>query len=880
MLFLRNETNPLRVLILLSGVMVSIAFIVFGIVVWQDVKESQSTRLAEQHDMLQQRAVDFLSQQTRIVARTLAEIDQLGQIVPTELKADLSYLITANDNISALLIMDRTGSVVTAVSQADTPSLSVENRQQFEMARLDKSVQIGTVQRSGILAPPQLPLFIPLLDDKKQVSYIAAVFLVLDQNVGLLNQLAIAQNQRLWFVGREGQLHLTYPLDKGLVAGLFRQRFPDEALRAVQASVVENPRLELEISGQTYLLQSGYIADYQLLLLQGQPITSLISVWAGQMRPVTGVFLLFLLAGFGVFWFTSRISQKVTAAKEEAEGNVEKLSQAVEQSPSSIVITDANWLIDYANSHFDLEQNASGLQRHVIGQEMINFSPYSELKADLMFIAEEVSQTGKWFAERQTEFNGHWYAFSISGISNSDGVITHFVTVVNDITKRKRDEEKLYQQANYDSLTGLPNRLRGNQDLARALQTAWHDQSKIAVLYLDIDNFKMVNDTFGHLMGDQLLQLVADRLRSVCSDRAYVCHVSGDEFMVFTTYKEKPEVQLLADKILRDVETPVEIEGKLLYVSVSIGIACYPDDNNDVSGLIKFSDIALYESKKQGRKRYSFFTSELEYGLKRRSEVENLLRQALARGEIYMVYQSKNCIKTGQILGFEALMRWQSADLGFVGPDEFIHAAEEVGLINELGEFALEQACSDLVVLQQKAPRRLNMAVNLSLRQLAQDDIVFKVRDVLEKTPIEPMQLELEITESLLADNVESLMPRLEKLLALGASLTIDDFGTGYSSLSYLTRFPVSCLKVDRAFVRDMANHAGDATLARTIIAMAHALNLKVVAEGIEDEIQLEMLRQYRCDIGQGYFFSKPVHLEEALRLLERDANQEHLFET
>ena len=292
------------------------------------------------------------------------------------------------------------------------------------------------------------------------------------------------------------------------------------------------------------------------------------------------------------------------------------------------------------------------------------------------------------------------------------------------------------------------------------------------------------------------------------------------------------------------------------------------------------SDIALYESKKQGRKRYSFFTSELEYGLKRRSEVENLLRQALSRGEIYMVYQSKNCIQTGKILGFEALMRWQSADLGFVGPDEFINAAEEAGLINELGEFALEQACADLVLLQQEADHRLNMAVNLSLRQLAQDDIVYRVRDVLAQTPIEPQQLELEITESLLADNVESLMPRLEKLLALGASLTIDDFGTGYSSLSYLTRFPVSCLKVDRAFVRDMANHAGDATLARTIIAMAHALNLKVVAEGIEDEEQLEMLRQYRCDIGQGYFFSKPIPLDEAVSLLKREKEQKHLFET
>ncbi|MFW1676603.1 EAL domain-containing protein [Pontibacter sp. JAM-7] len=873
-----SEANPLRILILFFGGLLLVGLTVFAVVVWQDVKNTQLSRLNQQTDMLQERMLDFLSQQARLVSRALDDADPGNKAQLPQVKTVMDELLGRSEMIDGLALLDTSGEVLVTASRTQIPPLSSENRWQFDLARLDKKPQLGAMQRSGLLDPPLMPLFIPQLSGTKLVEAIVVVFFRLEEDFGLLNQLSISPNSKFWLVGREGLIHLSYPLDNGLVAGLFRRRLPAETLQAVEAQLEAaqpDQGLQQKIGGQRLLLQVNVLPDYQVLLLQGQPVMALIPVWASQMRPVTGIFLLFMLVGGVAYWASSRISRQVTAAKVEAEGNVEKLSQAVEQSPSSIVITNANWQIEYANSHFDLEHEGSGLHRQVTGREMINFAPYSELKADLVFIGKEVSETGKWFAERQTEYNGNWYAFSISGISNAAGEMTHYVTVVNDITNRKEAEAQLYRQANFDSLTGLPNRLRGNQDLARALQDAWQHEHRVAVLYLDIDNFKVVNDTFGHLLGDQLLQLVADRLKSVCSDRAYVCHVSGDEFMVYTTYQDKIEVNQLADKILRDVETPVEIEGKQLFVSVSIGIACYPDDNNDVTGLIKFADIALYESKKQGRKRYSFFTSELEYGMKRRSDVENLLRRALDRGEIYMVYQCKNSIQTGEILGFEALMRWQSADLGPVGPDEFIHAAEEAGLINELGEFALKQACNDLVLLQAASDSKLNMAVNLSLRQLAQDEIVDLVRQVLEQTPIQPDQLELEITESLLADNVESLLPRLERLLNLGTSLTIDDFGTGYSSLSYLTRFPVSCLKVDRAFVRDMANHAGDATLARTIIAMAHALDLKVVAEGIEDETQLEMLRQYRCDIGQGYFFSKPVPLDDAVALLNRQIEPE-----
>ena len=346
------------------------------------------------------------------------------------------------------------------------------------------------------------------------------------------------------------------------------------------------------------------------------------------------------------------------------------------------------------------------------------------------------------------------------------------------------------------------------------------------------------------------------------------CHMSGDEFLAFMPYEKKDEIVDLINNIIALITTPITLEGKELYVTVSMGISCFPNDCSDEVTMLKNADIALYYSKDSGRNCYSFFDEELEERSKRKLELEAEIRTALDNDELYMVYQTKNKISDYTVCSFEALMRWRSPKLGFVGPDEFIMAAESIGVIEKMGEFAIYQACRDLKKFQLESDQPLTMAVNLSMRQLANDDIVGIVENVLLSEEIDPARLELEITETMLAENFDVVLPILDKLLALGIALSIDDFGTGYSSLNYLTRFPVSTLKVDRCFIMDMVNKPKDAALTESVIQMAHRLGLKVVAEGIEDHDQIELLQKFSCDIGQGYFYTKPIKADDIVELL------------
>ncbi|MAY43374.1 MAG: hypothetical protein CMI05_13840 [Oceanospirillaceae bacterium] len=690
----------------------------------------------------------------------------------------------------------------------------------------------------------------------------------------IMKNLITPDGNTIWLLGERGQVRLSYPIPRGFVSDLFGWRLSTETTSTIQYNLqsgLTKQGLALEVKGQHVLANVGYIPEYQLITLNSHPTGKLFHTWIERMQPVAAIFALFLLAALFAYRVALQISSKISDARLKAEGNVHKLSKAIEQSPNSVVITDNNWSIEYANSHFDLANAKPNARDEAKGHNIIDYPPYTVLTNEIDKISNEISTSGNWFGERKTGHDGKWYSFSISHITNPNDKITHYVTVVQDISGRKQAEAELFKQANFDPLTGLPNRRRTNQNLTKELQTAWKDKKKVAVLYLDIDNFKNVNDTFGHMVGDQLLQLVAARLLKSCKGKAKICHISGDEFLVYATYSDKKEVTKLADQILKDVETPVLIEGKQIFISVSIGISRYPEDNNDVVGLIKFADIALFESKKYGRNCFSFFNHDLDRRLKRKHAIESELRTALQHNEIQMVYQSKNDVNTGQIIGFEALMRWKSSVLGPVSPVEFIEIAEEIGVISALGEFALHQACNDLIEFQKFSDRMLRMAVNLSIRQLNDDSVIDMVSNAINETGVDPSTLELEITESLLAENINKLLPRLEKLLELGTSLTIDDFGTGYSSLSYLTTFPVSTLKVDRAFVKDMVFNNNDATLTRTIISMAHALKMKVVAEGIEDRDQLAMLQEYGCDIGQGYLFSKPIPRSEVITLIETE---------
>ncbi|MFC6672568.1 putative bifunctional diguanylate cyclase/phosphodiesterase [Marinobacterium aestuariivivens] len=679
---------------------------------------------------------------------------------------------------------------------------------------------------------------------------------------------------RVWLLGDGGRIRFAHPMTGSLVRGISDWKLDALSLAELMEHAAYGNSADvfrLSLNGEPVVVQAQLLPQFQFLSVAFVPLSRQFWLWTGKVQTVgllLGLFLLISLLVYRLVWLAN---SRLENARLLAEGNLSKLSQAIEQSQDSVVVTDSSWCIEYANRRFegDVKQDEARLK----GVPVTNFAPHDMLRDDLVQIQSKVIETGGWCGERRRDGTDQWYEFSISPVETPDSADTSFILIAQDITERKHAEAKLYQQANFDSLTGLPNRRRASEVISQSVEDAWSSKGLLALLYLDLDNFKQINDTFGHLFGDQVLIKVADRLQHAVDDYGHLSHMSGDEFLIHFRFTEVDEIERVAANIIETVREPLLLQGKHLNISTSIGVSRYPVDAPDVQGLIRDADIALYESKRRGRNRYTFFDAELDKRMKRKLEIENQLPAALKSGDLYMVYQSKNRIGTGEVMGFEALMRLNCRALGAVGPDEFIEVAEETGFIEAMGRFALMRGCADLARLQALSGKPLTMAINMSVRQLGSDEIIGHVREAIQHAGIDPTTLELEITESLLAENVEAVMPRLEKLRALGLSLTIDDFGTGYSSLAYLTRFPVSTLKIDKCFVNDMATSHSDATVARTVIQMAHALEMKVVAEGIEDEAQWRILRRFGCDIGQGYLFSKPLPFDEACTLLQTSAN-------
>jgi len=866
-----DGSKPLHILFTLLSVILITALAFFGFAIWKEIKSAEEAKLHQQNRSLIEHSQNFFNQKTRLIVKTInSQLLNKPEYI-SEVSTMFNYLLSTTEEAAAMTLIDRDAKTLLITGDISNANPNY-NQAVLDKVFETKTAQIGYQYKSGLLGKSYLPLYIPILDTKRKPIAIVAVFFYTQGKHSMMKNFIMSETNRIWFLGEQGKVRLTHPLPTGIVSNLFGLKISEETAQQIQSQLEHGKSHEgirLTIENKELLANVNYLAEYQLISINSEPASDLTTIWLDRMRPVGIAFLMFLIIALLAYRLSIRIGNKISAEKKKAEGNVKKLSKAIEQSPNSVVITDSHWKIEYANKHFELSSRKSSSHQEAPGKIITSFTPYNLLEDDLEKISDAIQVNGSWINERQEEFEGKWYSFSISHITNQEDEITHFVTVVQDITERKHAEVELYKQANFDPLTGLPNRRRAHEYLTSELQDAWTSKQKVAVLYIDIDNFKNVNDTFGHQIGDQLLSLMASRLSASCCDIAQICHIGGDEFLVYYSYSDDQALEKLSLELLNKVSTPVMIEGKQIYISISLGISKYPDDGNDVSSLIKFADIALYESKKAGRNRHSYFTQDLNLHLKRKSSIESELRQALSKNEISMRYQTKNDIETKKIIGFEALMRWHNTLLGFVSPEEFIEIAEETGIINELGEFALRQACHDLLDFQKKSNTSLRMAVNLSVQQLQNGKIVEILRTVLEETGLDPRLLELEITESLLAENLDVLLPRLESLLDQGVTLSIDDFGTGYSSLSYLTSFPVSTLKVDRAFVKDMETNDGDAALTKTIVSMAHALDLKVVAEGIEDETQLKMLKEFGCDIGQGYLFSKPLEKNAMEMLIE-----------
>lgn len=456
-------------------------------------------------------------------------------------------------------------------------------------------------------------------------------------------------------------------------------------------------------------------------------------------------------------------------------------------------------------------------------------------------------------------------------IHDAAGKVTQVVMVSRDVTERKEMEAYILHQSFHDTLTGLPNRLLLVDRMRQATAHLGRKNSPVAVLFIDLDRFKDINDTLGHAAGDRLLQEVAERLGNCVREGDTVARLSGDEFVVLLAgLNDVRDAALVADKIVTTVSSPCRIGGSELRVSPSIGIAVFPGDGHDIDELLRNADTAMYHAKQEGRGRFSFFASSMNEAASRRLAVGGALQQAIQQDEFLLHYQPKVSAKSGEICGFEALIRWPQADGVWIPPSQFIPIAEETGRIEQIGNWALREAARQIQCWRAEIDFCCPVAVNVSASQFRKDSVARNIEAALQESNIPASFLEAELTESAVMTDPVKAIQALHEIRNLGVTISIDDFGTGYSSLAYLKRFPLDKLKIDAAFVRDIASDPDDAAIVLAIISLAHSLGLTVIAEGVETAEQVAFLVENDCDEMQGHYFSKPVPTDEALQLLKR----------
>jgi diguanylate cyclase (GGDEF)-like protein/PAS domain S-box-containing protein len=551
-------------------------------------------------------------------------------------------------------------------------------------------------------------------------------------------------------------------------------------------------------------------------------------------------------------------AEDLTQRKADEE-RLKKLSTAVEQSRAAVIITNRDGVIEYVNSRFT---QSSGYT----AEEAIGRTP-SILKSDRMprsiyrDLWKSITAGSEWRGElynHKKSGDGYWEYTVISPILDEAGLITHFVAVKEDVTERKNLEEDLLRQGNEDKVTGLPNRVLAFDRLEQALARARRSSNTGALLLVDLDDFKRVNDVLGHFVADKILREAGDRLAAMVRPEDTVARLGGDEFGIVAGDCKPSAIEGLAQRILRAFATPFTTTGHEIFVTPSVGVTIFPDDGESAADLMRNADAAVRRGKEMGGNAVQFFTPDMNERARQRARLEAALHHALDRGELQMHYQPIVDLTTGRVTGAEALMRWNSAEFGRVAPDQFIPLAEMSGLIVRLGTWALETACRQAATWCQQFGDAFRMAVNVSTRQVRQMGFADLVLKAMTDAGIEPANLEIEITESLLMDE-STPIEELRRLRQAGIRLSIDDFGTGYSSLSYLKRFPVDTLKIDRSFVSGLAEGGADIALVETIISMAHCLGLDVVAEGVESLDQLDLLKGRSCNFAQGFLFGGAV---------------------
>ncbi|QDX82733.1 hypothetical protein B9N43_16715 [Denitratisoma sp. DHT3] len=585
---------------------------------------------------------------------------------------------------------------------------------------------------------------------------------------------------------------------------------------------------------------------------------------SGRRIPVEVFFAHMKLSGGDLFVGSFRdISQRV-----EAQANLQIQDRAIESAADGIMITDvrvAEHPIIYANPA--LERITGYCSAELLGRggriflgEDVDQIEVNELRR--MFLEHREGATQ--LRGRRKDGESYWIDLSVAPVRNAKSEITHYISIMRDVTERKQQENALLRSANYDLLTGLPNRSLFYDRLSQILARGERHQRDAAVMFIDLDHFKLVNDSLGHDHGDQLLAAVAAKLKICLREGDTVARWGGDEFVILLAdLGSRDDIAIVAGRVQEGLGESITLGEQEVYCTASIGVSVFPDDGNTTEALLKHADLAMYRAKSQGRNTWSLYADDMQQGVDRRFSLETQLRKAIEKDELFLNFQPQIELSSGRVIGVEALVRWQHPELGLVSPSFFIPVAEESGMMAAIGEWVLHAACAEAKRWQTLGLMNIRVAVNISPCQFAQNDLAERIVSVLDHHGLQAGDIELEITESIVMCNPSKTVDTLRHLKALGIHVALDDFGTGHSSLAYFKNFPLNRLKIDKSFIQDE-------TIVRAVIQMSISYGIQIVAEGVEDEATAQMLYRLGCDVVQGFHYSYPLSADELVEFLQR----------